>query len=90
MNTKKRVFLGEMLAAFDAVFKIFMVFFGVYLIWIGVDKLFNDHSFSFSEGGSKVISVFDTTPFAIIYILCGAIILTFSWIGSKREKLENE
>ncbi|HBV4265987.1 TPA: hypothetical protein MDW71_005280 [Klebsiella pneumoniae] len=60
----------------------------VYSIGTGIKKLFSDNSFSL--GGEEVISVLDSKPIAIMYILCGVIILIFLWVGYKRNREEND
>ena len=48
---------------------------GLYSIWLGFSKLFKDNSISI--GGIEAVSLLDTTPFAIMFIFCGVLIITF-------------
>ena len=61
---------------------------GLYSIWLGFSKLFKDNSISI--GGIEAVSLLDTTPFAIMFIFCGVLIITFIWVGYISKRLKNE
>ncbi|EAO1269931.1 hypothetical protein GZ405_004693 [Salmonella enterica] len=61
---------------------------GLYSIWLGFGKLFKDNSISI--GGIEAVSLLDTTPFAIMFIFCGVLIITFIWVGYISKRLKNE
>ena len=51
-------------------------------------KLFKDNSISI--GGVEAVSLLDTTPFAIMFIFCGVLIIIFIWVGYISKRLKNE
>ncbi|WOJ09619.1 MULTISPECIES: hypothetical protein [Enterobacterales] len=61
---------------------------GLYSIWLGFSKLFKDNSISI--GGVEAVSLLDTTPFAIMFIFCGVLIIAFIWVGYISKRLKNE
>ncbi|HIA1290882.1 TPA: hypothetical protein ACWO8L_004853 [Salmonella enterica subsp. enterica serovar Muenchen] len=90
MSPAMKSLFKRVVALLDIAGKVAWVWIAVYSIWLGIERLFNDKSFSLDDqGGKQVISVLDTTPVALMFILCGVIILTFMWVGYRRKKLEN-
>ncbi|EHR4790364.1 hypothetical protein KUB54_004397 [Salmonella enterica subsp. enterica serovar Braenderup] len=63
---------------------------GMYSIWLGFSKLFKDNSISIGGIEIEAVSLLDTTPFAIMFIFCGVLIITFIWVGYISKRLKNE
>ena len=61
---------------------------GLYSIWLGFSKLFKDNSISID--GVEAISLLDTTPFAIMFIFSGVLIIAFVWVVYISKRLNNE
>lgn len=88
MNISLKSLGKKALHLLNVISSIAWVFAGLYSILIGLKKLFSDNSFSL--GNEKVISVFDTKPIAIMFIICGVLVLYLFWLGYKRNCEENE
>lgn len=88
MSFSLKVLGRRIIALLDILSSIAWVSVAVYSIGMGLSKLFSDNSFSL--GDEKVISLLDSKPIAIMYILCGVLILMFMWRGYKRNREENE
>ncbi|EHT8677214.1 hypothetical protein KYS33_004319 [Salmonella enterica] len=82
-----KTFFKRVVALLEIIGKVVWVWIAAYSIWLGIDRLFNDKSFTLD--GQEVVSLLDTTPVAIMFIFCGVIILMFMWVSYRRKKLEN-
>lgn len=67
-----------------------LIWFGVgaYSIWLGFSKIFKDNSIHI--GGLEAVSLLDTTPFAVMFIFSGVLIIAFVWVGYISKRLNNE
>lgn len=67
-----------------------LIWFGVgaYSIWLGFSKIFKDNSILI--GGLEAVSLLDTTPFAVMFIFSGVLIIAFVWVGYISKRLNNE
>lgn len=61
---------------------------GTYCIWLGFSKIFRDNSIHI--GGFEAVSLLDTTPFAIMFIFSGVLIIAFVWVVYISKRLNNE
>lgn len=87
MSPAMKTFFKRVVALLEIIGKVVWVWIAAYSIWLGIDRLFNDKSFTLD--GQEVVSLLDTTPVAIMFIFCGVIILMFMWVSYRRKKLEN-